>query len=211
MITRRYVMTAVLVALPLLTSSGIAIAQDIGSNVVVLGNGACPSFELAPRLGITATAATAPGLWEALLGTHGPIYDQLAKRLWPNMANLTTRAAATRDQPTYQQLLTLANSIATAAAGRIVITVPDGTVLIDTSRNDGPGDPRNNLFQNFLNKTINENHNSRVAILNAQLYPCGIGVESKKSTSTGQFEHYVAIRLGNHLDNQGTVRLSVAR
>ena len=58
-------------------------------------------------------------------------------------------------------------------------------------------------------KTINENHNSRVAIFMAQEYPCGVGVENKVSTSTGADETYVARRAGNHLDSAGTLRLSV--
>ena len=80
--------------------------------------------------------------------------------------------------------------------------------MIDTNRNDGPGSPQNNLPANFLAKTINENHNSRVAIFVAQEYTCGAGVESKLSTSTGQNEDYLALRAGNHLDSAGTVRAS---
>ena len=206
---RRHVMTALL-AVPLLSSS-TGIAQEIEPNVLIQGNGVCPSFEVAARVGITSTAATAPGLFEALTGPNGSTYDTLLKRIWANLPALTTRAAAVKDQPSYLSLLNLANSIATANVGRVVITVPDGTVMIDTSRNDGPGDPRNNLYQNFVNKTINENHNSRVAIFSAQLYPCGIGVETKRSTTTGDNEHYAAVRLGRHLNSQGTVRLSVEK
>lgn len=213
MFTRCNLMSAVLLAVPMLTSN-TAIAQEdpgigIGTSAVIQGNGACPSFELAPRLGITPAVAAAPGIWEALTGVHGRVYETLFRRLWPEVTNLTTRASTTRDQATYQSLLNLANSIANAAVGRLLITLPDGTVVIDTARNDGPGDARNNYYLNFVAKTINENHNSRIAILSAQLYPCGIGVESKRSTSTGRYEHYVAIRLGKHLDNQGTARLSV--
>jgi hypothetical protein len=35
-----------------------------------------------------------------------------------------------------------------------------------------------------------------------------VGVESKLSTTTGQLEIYVAIRLGQHLNSVGTARLS---
>jgi hypothetical protein len=48
------------------------------------------------------------------------------------------------------------------AGSRIVITLPDGTVVVDTSKN-------NNTYANFQAKAINENHNTRVAILDAQL------------------------------------------
>jgi hypothetical protein len=206
MITRRYLMTTLL-ALPLLTSN-VALAQEIAPNALIVGVGACPSFQVGTA-GIIPTAALGPGIFEALTGPNGNAYDTLLKRLWPNVAMLTARAGNTNSQPTYQNLLSLANSIATAAGGRLVVTVPDGAVLVDTSRNDGPGAPNNNLYQNFLNKTINENHNSRTAIFSAQLFPCGIGVETKKSTTTGQDEHYVAVRLGTHLHNEGTARLSV--
>jgi hypothetical protein len=57
----------------------------------------------------------------------------------------------------------------------------------------------------------NENHNSRVAMFVAQEYPCGAGVESKISTSTGVNEDYLALRAGNHLESAGTVRASRAQ
>jgi len=80
----------------------------------------------------------------------------------------------------------------------------------DTGR---PDDPTNvlaagNSYQHFVAKTVNENHNSRIAILAAQEYPCGAGIESKLSTTTGQVESYLAVRLGNHLDSLGTARIS---
>ena len=155
------------------------------------------------------TEALAPGIWEALVGPNGNTYHTLIKRLWPNIATLTTRAGAVNSQPIYQSLLMLANSIATSAGGRLLITVPDGTVLVDTSRDDGIADARFNSYQNFLTKTIKENHNSRISILSAQLYPCGLGVETKRSTTTGRDEHYVAVRLGGNLNNEGTARLSI--
>jgi hypothetical protein len=45
----------------------------------------------------------------------------------------------------------------------------------------------------------------------AQEYPCGAGVESKISTSTGVNEDYLALRAGNHLESAGTVRASRAQ
>jgi hypothetical protein len=65
-----------------------------------------------------------------------------------------------------------------------------------------------NSFEHFEDKTVNENHNTRVAILSAQLYSCGAGVESKLSTTTGQSEIYVAIRLGQHLIHPRRLRNS---
>lgn len=83
-----------------------------------------------------------------------------------------------------------------------MITLPDGTVVVDTSKGTA------NTYQNFKNKVINENHNTRVAILDAQIYDCGVGLETKKSTTDNVVESYVAKRLGNYLDSAGTVRIS---
>jgi hypothetical protein len=117
---------------------------------------------------------------------------------------LKARLHQVTNQSSYAALLALARTVASsinAANGRVVITLPDGTVVLDTSRSDSV-----NTYANFIAKNVNENHNTRVAIFSAQQYPCGIGLESKFSTSTGNREHYVAIRLGDHLDSEGTVR-----
>lgn len=88
---------------------------------------------------------------------------------------------------------------------RILITVQDGTVIYDSSK-------QNNSFSSFDNKSINENHNSRVSILSA-LFSCekfGIGFDEKISTSTGNRERYVAIRIGDRIiDSSGCFRLSI--
>jgi len=162
---------------------------------------------------LTGSAAFAqtcqPGIQAALAGPHAPTYSLLAQTLGFHQTNLTNLLGAVNNEATYQALLTLANAIAnTTPNGRIVVTLPDGTVVLDTARNDGPGNPRNNTYENFRNKSINENHNSRIAILSAQQFPCGVGVETKTSTSTGQVENYVALRLGANLDSEGTARFS---
>jgi hypothetical protein len=52
---------------------------------------------------------------------------------------LPQQLRAVVDQATYQVLLTSARTIAAAITnGRIVITVPDGTVVLDTARQDDP-------------------------------------------------------------------------
>ena len=130
--------------------------------------------------------------------------------LVPAFPQLSAQVKAVVDQPTYQTLLDSANTLAgSVATGRVVITLADGTVMVDTARDDNTASPSSNSYQHFLDKTINENHNSRVAILAAQQYACGIGVESKFSSSTGQTESYVAVRAGEHLDSDGTIRMSV--
>src|SRR5919108_1437790 len=109
---------------------------------------------------------------------NDPVYAQLFQILDPQASQLKTLLAAVVDQATYQNLLDLARSIAgSTPTGRVLITLPDGTVVVDTSKPDGPADPnvQANSFQHFKDKTVNENHNTRISILDAQLWPCGFG------------------------------------
>jgi len=84
--------------------------------------------------------------------------------------------------------------------GRIVVALPDGTVVVDTFKN--------NTWAGYQAKTINENHNTRVAFMDAQDKVGGVGYERKLSSTTGHYEKGVAVRLGEYLNNQGTIRLS---
>lgn len=128
------------------------------------------------------------------------------------MTQLNRLVGLVKDVATYNSLVAFAKLQATAGK-RLVITVPDGTVLYDSSKGTL------NTFANFAAKRINENHNSRIAILAAQLYECGIGVETKFSTTDKTTETYVAARLGlgtaaaaaSYLNNNGTVRLSLKK
>lgn len=151
-----------------------------------------------------------PGIAQAYLGTHTAKYQTVLNAMGPVFAQLSAELRAMADQATYQALLNTANALAgSVVTGRVVVTLPDGTVVIDTARDDNTADPRSNSYQHFLDKTINENHNSRLAILGAQQFACGVGLESKFSSSTGLTESYVAIRVGGHLDSDGTIRMSV--
>ena len=87
---------------------------------------------------------------------------------------------------------------------RMVVTEPDGTVIIDTYKKTL------NTFCNWKNKLINENHNSRMSIKNAQYFTGGVGYEKKVSSTIDPYlsEYGVAIRAGNKYDNYGTFRLS---
>ena len=157
-----------------------------------------------------ASAQCVPGFQTAF--NSNPVYAQLRGILQPQAGALGNLLSQVDDQASYQTLLTRSRNIAgTIANGRVVITVPDGTVVLDTSKTDDPNNnlPQGNSYQHFQDKTVNENHNSRVAIFTAQEYPCGQGIETKLSTSTNETETYFAIRLGAHLNNQGTARLSV--
>jgi len=159
----------------------------------------------------SAQAACNPGI-AAGFALHQTTYTNLASKLAPQVNPLKAQLQAVIDQPTYAALLTSARTLAgSLATGRVVVTLPDGTVVLDTSKTDDPGNTlaAGNSFQHFSNKTVNENHNTRVAILDAQEWPCGVGLETKLSTTTGQHEIYLAIRLGAQFDAIGTARLSV--
>ena len=142
---------------------------------------------------------------------HQASYTELITVIAPALGTLQTQLAAVVDQTTYETLLNTANFLAangTLVSGRVVVSLADGTVVLDTSRDDNTADPKSNSYAHFQAKTINENHNSRVAFFTAQEYPCGVALETKTSTSTGLVEDYVAFRLGVHLDSVGTARIS---
>src|SRR5262245_54633548 len=144
-----------------------------------------------------------PGLANQFFGPHQTLYTNVYLAVIDEITAFTTELNALVGQtPTYDTLLAHAQAVAAEVTnGRVVLTLPDGTVVVDTSK-------ANNTYANFLAKAINENHNSRVAFMEAQQYPCGVAIESKRSSTTGFTESYVAIRLGNHLDSEGTVRMS---
>jgi hypothetical protein len=117
------------------------------------------------------------------------------------------------DQSTYAALLAAARAVAASIdptrLGRLVVTLPDGTVVLDTFRPDGDTPANANSFAHFQAKSINENLNTRVAMAAAQAYPCGVAIETKLSTTTGAFESQFAVRLGSHLSSRGAARLSM--
>jgi hypothetical protein len=144
-----------------------------------------------------------PGIETAV--RRNQVYKHLYSVLASHQSRLKNLLAAVVDQGTYTALLTHAASVASKVEdGRVVVTLPDGTVVVDTASSA-------NSYANFIAKTVNENHNSRVAVFATQLYPCGIGLERKLSTSTGEIESYLALRLGKHLDSVGTARLSTTQ
>jgi len=99
------------------------------------------------------------------------------------------------------------------ASPRLLVALPDGTVVYDSAKADNftstviePG--YNNYFTSRA-KAINENHNSRVAVFVPQMFPCGVGYETKLSTTTSTIQAYVGIRAGKFLNNTGTFRWSI--
>src|SRR5215510_6502014 len=180
--TSRRLTRAVVISVTLWLTSGVARAQDCQ-----------PGFDVAAQ-------------------PYLAVYLQLVDILYPQLDNLTAGLSQVVDQNSYATFLAQNRQIvATLPGSRMLVTVPDGTVVLDTAR---PDDPDNmltvgNSYQHFQQKTVNENHNSRVAVFAAQLYPCGYGLESKLSSTTGLTESYIALRLGNHLDSIGTARISI--
>jgi hypothetical protein len=87
---------------------------------------------------------------------------------------------------------------------RVLIALADGTVCYDSSSGV------NNTYLNYQSKSINENHNSRVAILQALLSNNGVGFETKLSTSTNRMTNYLAQRIWvTNGRPMGTIRVSV--
>lgn len=92
-----------------------------------------------------------------------------------------------------------------SGGARILITLPDGSVVLDTNKT-------NNTYANYKSKLINENHNSRVSIMSALLGNSGLSFEDKYSTSSGNFEQYMAVRVGPVSSSPGgVIRLSYVR
>ena len=145
-----------------------------------------------------------------LYSANTAIYNQMLGVLpAATLNNLKTKTGAVVNAASYNSLLADVNTLtanlsaATGLSGRTLIALPDGTVMIDSAKGGS------NTYANFQAKAINENHNSRAAIIGAQLFTCGYGVEIKTSTTTGSTETYLAVRLGPALNNEGTVRVSV--
>src|SRR5262249_2250873 len=124
--------------------------------------------------GFYAAQTCVKGFDEAF-ALHPANYTLVQTSITPSAPTVQTQLRAVVDHPTYATLLTTARNLAASFTnGRIVITLTDGTVVIDTGK---PDDPTNinpgqaNSFQHFTNKNVNENHNSRLAIFVAQEYP----------------------------------------
>jgi len=86
---------------------------------------------------------------------------------------------------------------------RVLVTISDGTVGLDTSKS-------NNTYANYKAKTINENHNTRAAIMQSLLSNNGKGLEKKISSSNRRFEAYLSTRYGPTTERAyGVVRVSL--
>lgn len=145
-------------------------------------------------------------------------YRGLYNQITPVEATFQSQMAAfiaAPSQLTYAPVLATADALVISAnaalastSARVVVTLPDGTVVIDTSKV--------NTFVNYETGfgllptfVLGQNHNTRVAISTAQAWPNGVGLERKYSTTVLVNQIYVAVRLGALFNNVGTVRLSV--
>jgi hypothetical protein len=180
-------------------------------------------------LAVTTTALAqdcAPGVNELLVTAP---YQGLLATLQPNGDDLTAAVQAMLLAPTVGEKETAYNAMVSqietvlfpglGASPRLLLTESDGTVIYDSAQigktvtNDDAncgitGDVPRNSYPAFCTKQVNENHNSRVAILATQLFPCGLGVETKFSTSVNKIQSYVAVRMGDYLNSMGTARYS---
>lgn len=131
--------------------------------------------------------------------TYKNLYCELKKAIIFYRLDLLLRNL---DSSNYDDFAAIGDLIAGRVTdGRLVVTIPDGTVVYETGQT--------NSWANYQAKDINENHNTRVAVHDAQGTVCGVGYEKKLSSTTNQVEQYVAIRLGEYLCSEGTARLSV--
>lgn len=156
-------------------------------------------------------------------------YQALFNTLHPNVDELTTAvdavltAANTAAKETaYNAMVTQIETVLFPGIGatpRLLLAESDGTVIYDsaqigktvtnsTASCGTTGSVPRNSYPSFCTKQVNENHNSRVAILDAQLSGCGLGLETKFSTSVNKFQAGVAERMGAYLNNSGTARYS---
>lgn len=127
------------------------------------------------------------------------MFDKLSTFILNNNVDALVAAAVT-DSAAWTALYSLWSYL--FSTYRMVITLPDGTVMMDTTSD-------NNSWESFKAKTVNENHNSRVAIFHSQGQEGGVGYETKWSTSDNRVEKYVAVRLNKYLNSNGSVRFSI--
>lgn len=182
-----------------------------GMNAMAVGLGTCASQTVA----LLAAGTALPNVKYSLLnGKFTPaVVTNLTTLLHtvvaagPVAATGATAAQTAAYTALWNAAITLSSGVLN---GRVVITLPDGTVVVDTGKGTAV-----NTYANYMAKAINENHNTRIAIHDAQEYECAEGVETKWSTSIGASEYTVARRLpdGNtyatgYRNSEGTIRLS---
>ena len=103
---------------------------------------------------------------------------------------------------------------------RIVVVLPDGHVVYDSGQEDSvDGNGNGNVYthinkpaNNFITSgkyKINENHNTRLHVITANLSQSGISFATKFSTSTDAQQYYIAVRQGSQYEHTGTIIISM--
>lgn len=182
--------TRTLVCAALFVTSAAAFADD---DVFVGDEPEMPSNRVfIPSPGLSCGAGISDALF---IDPFNPLYRTLAV----NQSTLTSLIANVNSSSNYNLLLSLANSIASSRAnGRVIITIPNGTVMIDTAQG------ASNTFTNFLTNMVNPNNlNTSIPIANALTYPCGIGLQTAFDTTSSTFDVAVSLRLGSFLGIEG--------
>jgi hypothetical protein len=152
---------------------------------------------------------------------NNPLYTEidgiLSKNVIQTFTDLTNAMFAAGNEASYDALYNYCLQISqTIPNGRVVLAQQDaGLVIVDTSK---PFDPTNllatgNSYAHWQSNTVNSsNHNTRLSILFAQFYPCGIGAETALSATLRMPQAGVAKRLTpskrDYTQSTGTVRLS---
>ena len=134
--------------------------------------------------------------------TYNTLYQTLYKAIIDKKLYLAIDTIV--DAPTYDAFLLLIRT-SFDPKYRIVPTLPDGTVVLDTSY---PIGDQRNTYASFSMEIVGPDHNTRIAILKTQFEEAGVGYETKFSTTVKQQQSYVAIRLGKYLESSGSIRIS---
>src|SRR5262245_54442526 len=81
-----------------------------------------------------------PSILNAYNGAHKAEYDLILPLIAPELTAFSNQVKATVDQTTYAAMLLHARSLAplTTSEFRVLIALPDGTVMLDTSKPDDP-------------------------------------------------------------------------
>jgi hypothetical protein len=152
-----------------------------------------------------------------------PTYNFLFGSICEQTDTIMDLLSAVTDCESYDNLFNFCSGLAsTIPNGRIIVTLPDGTVVVDTFQAfcdcdtpdcpvDFPCDVADNLcngYNFFLDNFVGANQNTSVSAFDAQLWPCGVGCETRFDLSSGSVEAIVAVRLGEYLNNTGTVIVS---
>jgi hypothetical protein len=136
-------------------------------------------------------------------------YTDISSNIVENLIqSFLTDLSANTYTPMVNALIQAVNSIKASSGNstfRALLATDDGTVAYDSSKSDST-----NTYANYVNGTINENHQGRPEILVALLGNTGTGLSNRFSRSLRTTLKYQATRLGpSTQSNLGTFRVSL--